>query len=475
MRPAIHVHIADHDAPAKFTQPFRVGRAADNDLVIDDPSVSEYHAEVSFDNAQWWIKDLDSTNGTIIGGHPIDRAPVTSSVKVRLGYDGPALTFSLEGAEHHARPTLAQEPSENAIVERYLGDREPGDMSRRTKLVRRALKNEQERRSQKYAFGLLVLFLAAIAAGAYAFIQRQAVLRQQAAAADLFYAMKSLELDISRLQLSVAEQQSYRDRRADLEKRYQDFIEELGIYGAGTTEADRLIYQVVHKFGESEANVPKEFIKEVRRYVDRWTSTPRLVEAIGRAGQHGYGQRIADIMLSHGLPPQLFYVALQESEFKIDAVGPPTRFGIAKGMWQLIPGTARAYGLQTGPLVGVRRYDPRDDRHDFDKSTRAAAQYLRDIYTTDAQASGLLVVASYNWGQTRLLRLLRTMPESPQERNFWNLLTRYRDQIPVETYDYVMKIVSAAVIGEKPRLFGFEFEPPLGTELDVAEAANPGF
>ncbi len=475
MWPAIHVHLAGQDVPAKFTQRFRIGRAPDNDIVVDDASVSTYHLEVWFENGQWWVRDLESTNGLVVGGRQVERSPVKSSLRIRMGYDGPSFTLSLEGADHHTRQTLNEQPRESALVERYLGDTDPDDMSRRTRLVRRALRKEQERRSQKYVFFLLFLFLAAIGAGAYAFISRQALERQRAAATDLFYAMKALELDIARLQLSADEQRTYRDRRADLQKRYQDFVEELGIYGPGTSETDRLIYQVVHKFGESEVNVPKDFVREIRRYIERWQRTARqLSEAIGRASEHGYGPRIATIMLDHGLPPEFFYLALQESNFKIDAVGPRTRFGIAKGMWQLIPGTAREYGLQPGPLVGVRQYDPRDERHDFDKATRAAAEYLRDIYTTDAQASGLLVVASYNWGQTRLIRLLRTMPATPEERNFWNLLTRYRDRIPTETYDYVFKIVAATVIGENPELFGFEFEPPLTAIVETAETGVLG-
>jgi soluble lytic murein transglycosylase-like protein len=475
-RPALHVHLAGQDTPAKFTQPFRIGRAPDNDLVVDDASVSLQHAEVVFENGAWWIRDLQSTNGTIVGGRAVDRAPVSGSLRVRLGHDGPSLTLSLEGAEHHARPTLPTAPvehSESQIIERYLGETPPEGMSRRTELVRRALKKEQERRSQKYAFLVLFLLLAAVGVGAFAFIQHQAVQRQRASAAELFYAMKSLELEVARLQLSATEEQSYGERRAELERRYQDFVEELGLYGPATPEPERLIYQVVHKLGESEVNVPREFIREVRRYIDRWRRSGRLSEAIALSVQHGYAQRISQIMLEHGMPPEFFYVAVQESELKTEAVGPQTRFGIAKGMWQLIPGTAREYGLQVGPLVGVRRFDPRDERHDFVASTRAAAQYLRDIYTTDAQASGLLVIASYNWGQTRVLRLIRTLPETPEERNFWKLLTRYRDQIPQETYDYVFSIVAATVIGENPRLFELDFEPPL-TRPDVAVPASSG-
>ena len=51
----------------------------------------------------------------------------------------------------------------------------------------------------------------------------------------------------------------------------------------------------------------------------------------------------------------------------------------------------------------------RDERHDFEKSTLAAVQYLRDIYDTEAQASGLLVMASYNWGERRVIKLYFTV------------------------------------------------------------------
>jgi len=56
---------------------------------------------------------------------------------------------------------------------------------------------------------------------------------------------------------------------------------------------------------------------------------------------------------------------------------------------------------------------------------------------------------------------VRSMPANPRERNFWRLFNRHRDKIPKETYDYVFYIVSAAVIGENPRLFGFDFDNPL--------------
>ncbi len=83
-------------------------------------------------------------------------------------------------------------------------------------------------------------------------------------------------------------------------------------------------------------------------------------------------------------------------------------------------------------------------------------------------------MASYNMGETRLRRLIRSMPESPAQRNFWALLERHRAEIPAETYDYVFRVVSAAVIGANPHLFGFDFDPLPGASPNAPEprAAN---
>ena len=70
-------------------------------------------------------------------------------------------------------------------------------------------------------------------------------------------------------------------------------------------------------------------------------------------------------------------------------------------------------------------------------------------------------MASYNWGERRVIDRLKKMPLNPRERNFWMLLTQHREEVSAEAYNYVFSIVSAAVIGENPRLFGFQFDNPL--------------
>jgi membrane-bound lytic murein transglycosylase D len=254
---------------------------------------------------------------------------------------------------------------------------------------------------------------------------------------------------------------SYLERRRELENNYDRFLAGLKLYGGNLTEEERLILRVTRLFGECELVAPREYLAEVGRYIKRWQSTGRYIRAIRLAQEKGYIRKIAEEFITHNLPPQFIYLAMQESDFDPFIAGPPTPYGHAKGMWQFIPETGARYGLAIGPLAKFQRPDPADDRSNWEKATRAAARYIKDIYATDAQASGLLVMASYNWGEGRVIKRIKRMPENPRERNFWKLLELHRNEVPDQTYDYVFSIVSAAVIGENPRLFGFPFDNPL--------------
>jgi hypothetical protein len=236
-------------------------------------------------------------------------------------------------------------------------------------------------------------------------------------------------------------------------------MREVGALDKVSSPQELAVLRMARVFGECELNVPDGFMAEVLRYVEKWKSSHRLRRAIVRADRDGHTPAIKMALEERGLPAEFFYLALQESNLRTTAIGPETRFGIAKGMWQFIPGTATEYGLNIGPLEKQREFDPDDQRHDFQLSTEAAANYLESIYNTEAQASGLLVMASYNWGHNRVRRLIQKMPMDPRKRNFWALIAN--NKIPEETYDYVFYIFSAAVIGQNPALFGFDFEPPL--------------
>jgi len=48
-----------------------IGRAADNTLILNDNTISGYHARLSYQNEQWWLEDLGSRNGTFVNELPV--------------------------------------------------------------------------------------------------------------------------------------------------------------------------------------------------------------------------------------------------------------------------------------------------------------------------------------------------------------------------------------------------------------------
>jgi len=459
-----------------FKKSFTIGREDSCEVQIMTMGVSRRHAEVYFEKGRWWIKDLDSANGIYVNGEKIKKIPLGKSTRVELGAGDAVLVFSVTGFSSDAPTIQEKEPSVTQYIERYFKKTPDKKEGHHTQLIRGAFLEVQKKQKKKYFMIIGAVVLVAIMITFYSILQHQQVQRQKALAAQLFYAMKSLELELTRLenqseqsgnQAALAEVAKSKVKRDELVRNYNQLLEELQFYESSKwSEQDRIILQVSRSFGECELVMPEEFLTEVHRYIKKWKTTDRFEKALYRAVTNNYHEIITRIMLDHHLTPQFFYLALQESNFNERTVGPKTRFGIAKGIWQFIPATAARYGLKNGPLAGIRRYDPKDERFDLEKATHAAAQYIRDIYETEAQASGLLVIASYNWGERKVRELLTKMPQNPQERNFWELLKLYRKEIPRETYNYVFYIVSAAAIGENPGLFGFSFENPLTPLLE---------
>ena len=457
----------------RFTGTFRIGRDPACDLSITEQVVSKVHAEVRCEEGQWWLVDLQSRNGTYLNGERIERALLLSSCKVELGQGGPILWISvgrqIQVPERSSDKTVVQEEPESVteLVKRLEKTQGTGEGGDQTRLYGQALQRITNRRSRWYQVVLVIVGVLLVGAVAVAFYQYQKIEALRATAGEIFYAMKRVELQVAQLESQIDDKRraeeiqdilSKRQEIKNLESKYDRFVKELGLYDANMSEQDRAVFRVVRMFGECEATMPKEFLAKVNTYIARWKSTDRLSNSIRRAQIQGYTGAIASTMFTRNLPPHFFYLALQESGFDPKAIGPKTRLGYAKGMWQFVSPTAKDFGLKTGPLQHLAEYDPDDERFDFSKATDAAARYIKRIYLTDAQASGLLVIASYNWGEGNVTRMIKQMPLNPQDRNFWQLLKRF--SIPQETYDYVFMIVAAAVIGENPQLFGFDFPAP---------------
>ena len=460
---------------------FQIGRHEDCAVCLQDDVVSRRHAEVFADNGQWWIRDLKSANGIVVDGQRVERAPLIGHGRFGLGTGGPEFSFCVEpvGAipkVSSPRKGMDAEPAKSADSDidhykaHYFGDSDGQAVGEHTMMVRRAFADVQKKQRRVYVSIIAFVLVLLVATGSVALYKHKQVAKQRQLAAEVFYTMRALEIDLAKLGAEFKKMRSMeakiqidmvKTRKRKLEENYDRYVDSLDVYRKGLSEKERIILRMARRFGECEINMPDGFVREVAAFIENWQSSQRLARVISRARRQGYIPKIVRAMAAQELPAQFFYLAVQESNLDHRAVGPATRFGIAKGMWQFIPTTGKKYGLRIGPLKDEATVDPLDERHNFAKSTDAAARYLRDIYTTDAQASGLLVMASYNWGEHRVVNLIQSMPENPRERNFWQLIGKYRQKIPDETYDYVFSIFSAAVIGENPKLFGFDFDNPL--------------
>jgi len=177
------------------------------------------------------------------------------------------------------------------------------------------------------------------------------------------------------------------------------------------------------------------FTRERREVVDTW---------FGRAGR--YLGMIRDTLRDHGLPEDLAFVAMIESGFNPVAV---SRAG-AKGLWQFMAGTARGYGLRVDQWV--------DERLDPEKSTLAAAAYLRDLYAQFGSWS--LAQAAYNAGEVTVLRAIRSVGST----DFWALART--GFLRPETKEFVPQIHAATVIGQDPARYGFDVGEHAATTVE---------
>jgi len=188
---------------------------------------------------------------------------------------------------------------------------------------------------------------------------------------------------------------------------------------------------------------------QVQYFVDMFTGSRREIVNLWVSRSARYLGMIRQVMRSRGLPEDLAYTAMIESGFKADAV---SRVG-AKGMWQFMAATARRYGLRVDSWV--------DERYDPEKSTHAAAAYLRDLYNQFGSWS--LAQAAYNAGEVKILRAMQKTGSS----DFWTLAESRH--LRRETKDFVPQIHAATVIGRDPDRYGFEFDDVEPAAVDVVK------
>lgn len=180
-----------------------------------------------------------------------------------------------------------------------------------------------------------------------------------------------------------------------------------------------------------------------------------------------------------GLPVELALLPIVESAYDPFAYS----HGRAAGLWQMIPGTARRFGIKQNWWY--------DGRRDIVDSTRAALDYLDYLHGLN-DGDWLNAIASYNSGEGNVLRAVRRNKSAGRPTDFWNL------SVPKETSAYVPKLLALVDIVKDPAKYNLslpvvpdeeqfvvsDIESQLdlalaaelaGVDVDTVYAYNPGY
>ena len=167
----------------------------------------------------------------------------------------------------------------------------------------------------------------------------------------------------------------------------------------------------------------------------------------------GYRPIIDKALEEQKLPKGLAYLPVIESAYLPTLT---SRAG-AHGIWQFMPDTAREYGMRVDWWV--------DERADPERSTRAAAAYLRDLHRMFDDWS--LALAAYNCGPGRVRRTL----DEAGATTFWELLDQ--GLLPKETRGYVPTFYATLLIASDPETYGFTLGTPQESDVQRVEVRGP--
>jgi membrane-bound lytic murein transglycosylase D len=175
------------------------------------------------------------------------------------------------------------------------------------------------------------------------------------------------------------------------------------------------------------------FTGDGRHYMTLWLSRlPR------------YQDTIYPVLDEYSLPRDLIYLAMIESGLSVKA----RSVANAVGPWQFIAETGRIYDLRIDWWV--------DERRNVERSTRAAASHLSDLY--EEFHSWPLALAAYNCGARRVQRAIARH----HTRDFWKLTS-----LPSQTRNYVPKFMAALYIAKDMQRYGFDPVPEEKFAYDV--------
>jgi hypothetical protein len=444
----------------------RLGRALDNDIVIEGPDaacVSQQHLEIRREGAGFRLRDLGSTNGTFLNGERISEAELPAPAAIRVGTQGPEFSFVVESPAAGlgetveipagmAAPPVASDAASLGgtfdgllvdAVERARQARAKGVSDQTIMIMRDTLRRAIRHSSRRFHLMIWTLVAGLLAVSGFAAWKIVSLDRQKAA---IDGRIRVVEAQLEKANAAGSEA----DRLADELDIYEGEAEQLQsslFYRVSRHPQEdyvtREVRTLLAEFGAEVYSVPPEFIEQVKRYIGLYSGSnrPLMEQALsGSSEKFAYVKRMLEE--SH-LPPDLAYIPVVEGAMK---TGEPNAAGAA-GPWQFTAVTARANGLRVDATA--------DQRFNLHLSTAAACRYLRNlILDFGSGTSIMLALAAYNSGPTKVKdAILKTVKDPIKQRNFWYL---YRVRaLPEETREYVPKVFAVMIIGRNPEHFGF--------------------
>jgi membrane-bound lytic murein transglycosylase D len=190
----------------------------------------------------------------------------------------------------------------------------------------------------------------------------------------------------------------------------------------------------------THSDLPLMMTDQVAGYINYFSSRGRgtLENALARSGR--YREMIQRVLKEEGVPQELIYLAQAESGFHPLALS----HAGARGMWQFMASRAKGYGLERDWWV--------DERQDPEKSTRAAAHHLKDLY--NEFGDWYLAMAAYNSGPGTVQNAVKRTGYA----DYWELYRR--NVLPKETRNYVPIILAVTIMAKNPQQYGLDHVVP---------------
>lgn len=416
-----------------LTEPrLTIGRGDAAMLSIDDPGLSRVHASINSDVGKVWILDEGSINGSFVNGEavPSTGRPLADGDEITIGNDTIILVSVIQTGEAGAvnkRKALLGTPMVSvsliivgllvvALIGSQLFSGFAGDLGAGMKNTEAEIRSVPD----------------SVKTGA----DSEALPDGSQPSSDT-----GQPPDLPPIPPEQARRRSYREM-TDLER--IDFIDK---------ESQKITMRI------SNSTRPEVFDQFVLRAIKRWVDS--YAASRGNTGLWGvssgvilkraiqYAPYISRCFNQEDMPPIIgLYIVWIETAYVNVAFENKAH---AMGLFQFIPDTARAYGVDPSQRTNVEKMAP------------AAARYLKQrIARFGGDAKGVaLAIANYNRGGTPE-DLRKTIDKDSSDRSFWTLMAnkeKLNHYFQNENVDYVPRFFAGAIVGENPHVFNVDMNP----------------